>query len=662
MTTSAVDELRGIDAALEVERELRLRIFAPPPKLTVSQWADRNRVLTGVASAEPGRWRTDRAPYQRGIMDTFSDPMIERIVVMSSAQIGKTEIILNVVGYFMDQDPAPLLVLQPTLQMAQAFSKDRLKEMIRAAVVLRRKVKESGRRESEDTILHKQFPGGHITLVGANSSSSLAARPIRVVLNDEVDRFPVSANQEGDPVALAKKRTTTFWNRKEGLFSTPTIKRVSRIETAHDEGDQRKYYVPCPHCGHKQYLKWIQLDFESESYVCGDRDPETEKTVAGCGALIEEMDKPAMLTKGEWIATHPGRRTASFHINALYSPWVTWRELIAEFHDARKSPETLQVFVNTVLGETWEADAEKVDTDALSARREHYAAEVPDGVGILTAFVDVQRDWLELLVKGWGAGQESWQVAHHRILGSTSQADVWERLDPLLVKPYQHESGATMHIRAVGIDSGDGETTQHVYAFVAPRQRRAVAPCHATKGKSTRGGPALNAPAKRPNKYGVRVIPVGTDTAKDLVFQRIKLKREPGKAAPPGFVHFPMTQPHGMDDEYLEQFGREKVFVRYVKGVPIREYHNVPKGSRNEAIDLEVGALVMLHLLGKGVYDQLAGWVARVRKEGEELRASGKVPEAIPQTQWPETQQPQPPTRRAIRMPRPGGYVNKWKL
>lgn len=653
MTEPAI-ELHGAEVAIEKELELRRRIFAPPPKLTVSEWADRYRMLTSIASAEPGRWRTERAPYQRGIMDAFSDPMIERVVVMSSSQVGKTEIVLNVTGYFTDQDPSPMMVLQPTIDMARAFSKDRLREMIRSTPALRKKIKESGRRTAEDTILHKQFPGGHITMVGANSAASLASRPVRVVLNDEVDRFPASAGDEGDPVALAKKRTSTFWNRKEGLFSTPTIKGVSRIEAAHEEGDQRKYFVPCPHCGHKQHLRWAQLDFETSSYVCGDR---TAKPNPGCGAIIAETDKPAMLSKGAWVATAPGRRTASFHLNALYSPWVTWRELIAEFHESRKSPETLQVFVNTVLGETWEMDAESVDAASLAARREPYAAEVPAGVGALTAFVDVQRDWLELLVKGWGAAQESWAISHVRLVGSPALPDVWERLDVLLTKPYQHELGAQLHLSAVGIDSGDGEVTQHVYGFVKPRQRRAIAPCYATKGMSVRGKPILNRPSKKPNRYGVKVIPVGTDTAKDLLFQRLKLDRKPGEDAPPGYMHFPLPQPQGMDDEYLAQFGREKVYVRHVRGVPIREYHTVPKGARNEAIDLEVGNLVMLHLLGPGVYDHLGGWVARVAADGQRAK-----PVAPPVSTAPAPAPASFPAPQVPRIPRPRtGWTNKWR-
>ncbi len=633
--TAATFAIRGQVVAQHRERELRARIFVPPPKLTVSEWADAHRMLTSIASAEPGRWRTDRAPYQRGIMDAFSDPTIERVVVMSSAQVGKTEIVLNVAGYFMDQDPAPILVLQPTIDMARAFSKDRLREMLRASPKLRGKVHESGRRDADDTILHKQFPGGHITMVGANSAAGLASRPIRVVLKDEKDRFPASAGHEGDPSALADARTVTFWNRKIGEFSTPTIKSISRIEAAFEEGDKRRYHVSCPHCGHAQHLRWAQIDFETASYVC-----------EGCGCLIAEGEKPTMLARGRWIAEKPTARIASFHLNALYSPWVSWRELIEKFQVAKKSIGTLQVFVNTVLGETWVEDGESANVEGLPGRRETYAAEVPRGAGVLVAAIDVQRDRLELQVKGYGAGQESWLIGHHRLYGDPQSAALWERADALLLKRYQHESGATLTIQSTCVDSGDGATTQAVYTFVKPRQRRGV---RATKGLSVRDRPIISR-ASRPNKYGVRIVPIGTEIAKDLVFDRLRVSA-PGH---PGYMHFPQPGTDGGDNEYLAQFGAEKAFTRYTRmNVPVREYRRVR--DRNEAIDLEVLSIAALHLLGAGVYDQLGLWVQKVCAEGDALaKAAGQSPD-------PATMNWKPARPAGPRRPGGGGYVNRWR-
>lgn len=628
MTAAATDRLEGARAVRAVERRLRTQIFRPPPRLTVSEWADAHRVLTSVASAEAGQWRTDRAPYQREVMDVFSDPAVQEVVVMTSAQTMKTEVVLNLIGNFIDQDPSPMLVMQPTLDMAKAFSKDRLREMLRASPRLRGKVEESGRRGSDDTLLHKAFPGGHITMVGANSAAGLASRPIRVVLADEVDRYPASAGDEGDPVSLARKRTATFWNRKIGLFSTPTIKGVSRIEKAFLQSDQRRYYVPCPHCDVMQVLRFPNLDFETASYVC-----------EACGVLIEERHKTAMLARGQWRAECPGAPTVGFHINALYSPWTSWPALIAEFREAKTSPETLRVFVNTMLGETWEVDGDGVDPGSLKARRETYPAEVPMAVGVLTVSVDVQRDRLEVAVVGWGAGQESWLIAHDRLYGDTSNpnGEVWQRLETAyLTKTYAHESGATLTIRSACIDSGD--QTQVVYAFVAPRQRRGV---RATKGYSVRGRPLISKPGK-PNKYGVRVVPVGTDTAKDVLFARLSLTT-PGT---PGYMHFPLSA----DEEYLNQFAAEKAFVRRIKGIPVREYRAVK--DRNEAIDLAVLSLAALHLLGAGVYDQLGLFAERVQQEGEKAKAA---PAATP------APAPLAPRPMPTRGPRMGGYVNGWR-
>ena len=222
-------------------RTFNLSVVAPPKRLSVSEWADEYRYLSAEASAEPGKWRTDRAEYQRGMMDAFSDPKIHTVVVMSSAQIGKTELLNNIVGYFVDQDPSPMLMLQPTLEMGNTWSKDRLSPMIRDTRTLTDKISDSKARDSGNTILHKTFQGGHITIAGANSPASLASRPVRVVLADEVDRYPQSAGAEGDPLSLAFKRTTTFWNRKRMVVSTPTVKGVSRIEMAYEESDKRRY-------------------------------------------------------------------------------------------------------------------------------------------------------------------------------------------------------------------------------------------------------------------------------------------------------------------------------------------------------------------------------------------------------------------------------------
>src|SRR5882672_4269896 len=304
MSRSANSELArkilGTGDLKELQRRVAARV-APPPSLTVSQWADAHRRLSSESSAEPGEWHTSRAPYQRGLMDAVADPAIREIWVMKAAQIGWTEILNNVIGFHIDQDPAPILLVQPNLEMAEAWSKDRLAPMIRDTPALRGKIADPRARDTGNTLLHKTFAGGHLTIAGANSPAGLASRPIRIVLFDEVDKFPSSAGAEGDPISLGKKRSTTFWNRKMLAGSTPTIKGSSRVEEGFEASDQRYYFVPCPHCQEFQRLTWPQVRWpegrpEAAVYVCQH-----------CGAEISEAQKPAMILAGEWRASKPSR-------------------------------------------------------------------------------------------------------------------------------------------------------------------------------------------------------------------------------------------------------------------------------------------------------------------------------------------------------------------
>jgi phage terminase large subunit GpA-like protein len=671
----AIDRITGARTAIRRERELRRQIFHPPSKLTLSEWADKYRYISDVASAEPGKWRTSRAPFQRGMMDAISDRGVQRVVIVGGSQWGKSEKLINTAFYFIHQEPSPILMVRPSLEDARDFSEDRIKSNAECTPEIKKRLKSSsGRRSSGDKMLRKAFNGGHLTLVGANSATGLANRPIRVVLFDEVDKYPRSAGDKGDPIALAENRTQTFRHRKKiVLVSTPGVKGVSKIWPEWERSDQRKFFVPCPHCHHFQVLVWKRGD----DYAI-TRDDFTY-TCEGCAGSIEERHKPWMLEQGEWRVTNPDGAFPGFHISALYSPWVKWRELVERFLIAKQDLEKLQAFVNEALAELWDPqDGDGIDAQGLTARRERYPAEVPAGVGVLTAFVDVQRDWMELAVKGWGTGQESWLIAHHRIRGNTEHDDPWNRLDPLLLKGYQHESGATLYITICGVDSGDGDNVTPVYRFVAPRQKRARCPVRATKGSSIRGRPVIAARASKPNKYGVRVHHVGTDTAKDIIFPRLRLKRSEDGSIPPGYMHFP--QPFadgGCDDEYLEQFAREKVFPRYDHGVRYRSYEVVPAGARNEAIDLEVGNLRMLHELGAGVYDQLSVWVKRVNDQGAKVRSQTDAPVAgitptvetttEPAAEDTATVTPAVPVAAAPVPHRPpprrpgGGWVNSWR-
>jgi len=624
---------------------LLARAFAahvhPLPRLTVSEWADAHRVLSRESSAEPGQWQTERAPYLRGIMDAFSEPEIEEVVLMSASQAGKTEVLNNVVGYHIDQDPAPILVLQPNVvPMAEAWSKDRLAPMLRDTPRLHGKVRDPKAKDSGNTILRKTFPGGHLTVAGANSAAGLASRPIRVVLCDEVDRYPASAGAEGDPVKLATKRTETFSNRKIGKFSTPTLKGASRIEHDYERGDRRRYFVPCPSCDHYQVLRF--RDPDGTFRLVFDRDDEghvVEESVGyaceSCGTVIPETEKQAMLQRGEWRAERIGGKVASFHLSGLYSPWRRWVEIAQEFLDAKDDPEKLQVFINTTLGESWEELLERMDAAGLAARAETYPAEVPAPVGVLTASVDVQGDRLELAVRGWGPGQESWLITHERLYGNPEKAEVWSRLDMLLDKSWRHELGGLLKIRVTLIDSG--YLTPAVYSYVRPRQRKAI---HASKGQDGTTRPIVGAPG-RANAAGVRLFPIGVHTAKDMLFRRLRIPA-PG----PGYMHFCRPTMTGADGEYFAQFEAEKKVRWRSHGIWTSRY--VQQRDRNEAIDLEVGCLAGLYLLGPAIYEHLDRWAARMHQAGAAAQAS-------------EAGAPPPPAPIRRSPPRRGGFVGRWK-
>ena len=553
----------------------------PPPALTISQWADECLQLSAEDSAEPGRFSTARAPYQRGILDALSEPGIHTVVVMSSAQIGKTVLLKAIIGYHVDQDPAPILMLQPTEAMAEAFSKDRLAPMIRDTPVLRDKIADPRARDSGNTILHKRFAGGHLTLVGANSAAGLASRPIRVVLCDEVDRYPASAGAEGDPVNLAIKRAATFWNRRIVLTSTPSIKGVSRIERAFNFSDQRRYHVPCPHCQAFNPWRWADLHFDPVN-------PAVNPVLAcpSCGGVIEERYKPRLLGTGEWRPDNPTvRGVAGFHLNELYSPWRKWSEVIADFLAAKGNPETLKVWVNTSLGECWEEETEKQDADSLLSRRENYdATALPDGILYLTAGVDVQADRLEVEVVGWRQdGQdvppESWGVAYRVIPGDPAKVEVWDSLDTVLQSTWTTQAGRRLRVMAVGVDSG-GHHTAQVYAYCAARKGQHFYACKGVDGPR----PVWSGKKSRSPKYKAELWLIGSDTGKDAWYSRLKIA-EPG----PGYCHFPLSY----DRHYFAMLTAEQVRTKYRKGRAVREWF-LPSGRRNEALDIRVLALAAL--------------------------------------------------------------------
>jgi len=566
-------------------------------------------------------------------MDAISDPAIREVWVMKSAQVGWTEILNNCIGFHVHQDPAPMLLVQPTLEMAESWSKDRLAPMVRDSPVLTERIADPKARDSGNTLLHKKFSGGHLTVAGANSPAGLASRPIRVVLFDEVDRYPASAGTEGDPVSLGKKRTTTFWNRKLLAGSTPTIKGSSRIEAGFEGGDQRFYFVPCTSCGEFQRLVWAQVQWpegrpEEAAYVCQH-----------CGVMLTEADKAEMLKAGEWRATRDSRGIASFHISELYSPWSSWSEMAVAFVQAKRFPETLQTWINTSLGETYEDRGESVAPQGLASRREQYGPQtVPAGVVLLTAGVDVQDDRLEVSIWGWGRDEEAWLVEHAVLRGDPGSDALWMELDAFVAAKRASEDGRRLLVEAVAVDSG-GHFTQQVYGYAARRKARRV---FAIKGAGGFGRLIWPKAAGRAGKTSAQVWIVGVDTAKDLLYGRLRRVLEPG----PGYLHFCAA----VEPEWFEQLTNEVIVHKSVQGRRVRAYKPRASGVRTEALDCMVYAYAAF--LGRA-----GPRVLEHRKTAP--AASEEVVEPKPEPVQP--QQQATVVRRPQQMRRPGGYMNSWR-
>ena len=547
-------------------------------------------------------------------MDCCNDPAVHTVTWMSSSQVGKTELLLNVIGYYIEHDPAPMLCIQPTQKpMAEDFSKDRLSTMIRDTPCLTGKVADAKARTSGNTILHKSFPGGHITIGGANSPAGLASRPIRVVLADEIDRYPESAGSEGDPLMLAEKRATTFWNRKKFRTSTPTVDGRSRIADSFDEGDKRVYLVPCPHCDERQQLLWSNVKFDMDE--AGNPDLETVVyECQHCRSPIEHVEKRRMLIGGKWEATTPFTGHASFHISALYSPWVTWAEIVADWNEARGDNERMKVWTNTVLGETFKEQAKEIDHVPLLKRREEYA--VPESVLVIVGSVDVQDDRLELLVTGWGLGEHAWHLEHRVFYGDTTQPGPWDDLEAFLTtRRYERDDGAQLRMNAVGVDSG--HQTKIVYEF-CKRSKHGRVFCL----KGVGGERAITTPPVRTSKVPVPLFSVGVDPAKDIVFSRLE-----GDS-----FHFSFA----CDEEYFLQLTAEKAVEKKRRGFEYREWQKIR--PRNEILDLWVYALATLYILNPN-------WQA--------LAAPPDAPK--------EDTAPDPALEALGRRPkRRGGFIRRW--
>ena len=593
----------GFDGAEDILRAWR-RGMRPDADLTVSEWADAHRWLSSRASAEPGRYRTTRTPYLRAIMDALSPSHpAQRISFMKAAQIGATEAGNNWIGFVIHHAPGPMLAVLPTVEMAKRTSRGRIDPLIEDSPALKERVSPARSRDAGNSMLSKEFPGGILVLTGANSATGLRSMPARYVFLDEVDAYPASADEEGDPVTLAEARTTTFAHRRKVfMVSTPTIRGLSRIEREFEASDQRRYFVPCPHCGHQQWLQFERLRWakgrpETAAYTC-----------AGCERPIAEHHKTEMLARGEWRATAVSSDPTAigFHLSALYSPigWKSWEQIARDWLAAQGSDEMLRAARNTLLGETWIESGEAPEWQRLADRRMAFPAQIPAGGLFLTAGADVQKDRIEVDVWAWGRGLESWLVDHIVIAGGPDDPACWDKLTALLGQTWQHENGAFMTLAKLAIDTGYESAA--VYAWSRKQGITQVAPVKGLEGFNRAtpvSGPTyVDATVNgRKLKRGARLWTVATATFKAETYRYLRIERspEPDVPAAAGTIHLP----DWADSEWLKQLVAEQlVTIRDKRGYARQEWQKLRE--RNEALDTRVYARAAAWILGADRFDE----------------------------------------------------------
>ncbi len=556
-------------------------MLRPPEKLTASEWADKYGMLSSEGSAQPGKWYTSNAEYQREPLDALSDPRFQTVVLMWSSQVGKTAIGLFGAQYYAQHDPCPQLLVQPTEDMAKTVVKDRIAPAIRDTPVLRPLF----RKNRGDEWNHKPFPGGQISMGWANSPAQLASRAVRFAWTDEEGRY--GQNIEGDPVDQVTKRLATYKGRRKHLrTSSPALRKTCRITKAYANSDQRRYYVACPQCDHFQTLrwenlKWVRVSAEPDNHQLADCYYVCESS----GCEIRESDKYAMIRAGEWRAENPGGgdgRTAGFHLNALYSTiGYEWTEIVQAYLKCQGIPDKLQVFTNTVLAEPWDEQAEGADLNEIAKHAEEYSAQAPGWVLIVTTGVDVQRDRIEATKWGWGVDDVSGVIEHRVFRGETSQRNrgAWVDFDFWRKQKVEHESGLLLPISCTFIDSGDGNRTQTVYEYCRPLESQRVYAC---KGSSLTGSPLVSR-GTRVGKNKTILVIVGSSTAKDTIYSRLQIGR--GK---PGYIYFPKSAESGCDPEFYSHLKAEALVTRQTKGGEVSRWE---KQRRNEALDCAVYAL-----------------------------------------------------------------------
>lgn len=559
-------------------QDVRASILPPPPDLSVSEWADRERILGPEETSEPGRWKTSRVPHLKAIMDAFSDPEVRTLVIRGSARSGKTEALNNMVGFTIHQDPCPVLWVFPTDTLANDHSKEKLEPMLKNTPALAGKISRSKSRDSNNTLLRKKFEGGYVALVGSNTPNSLSSRTVRVVILDEVDKIAKEAKNLGNPIALAKNRTITYPGRyKHVLSSTPSTEGESPITDEYERSNTMRLYLPCVHCGAFDVLEFANLKWPE------GKPGDAYYQCPHCHERLTDADKAVMLTRHQWRAEHPerGKEVTGFTLSALVSPWVSFGELAKTFVARRdEGQESLKVFMNEYLGVTWKANAgqeAKVEGLLKRARESRYSSgQVPDQVALLFGAVDVQEDRLELLVRGLGVGNRQWTVEHLVLPGNPASMALWDRLEEAIRRVWVREDGVPMKIQRVAVDLGGHFTTEAQAFCRRSRMLGIVSP--------VRGNPRFQLkPTKRVrDKKGKTYYSLDTVQIKDTVFSRLRIE----DPTLPGYQNFP----NDLEATYFQQLLSEK----RVKG----RWEKLTSSTRNEILDLTCYVDAAIHIHG----------------------------------------------------------------
>lgn len=592
----------GIANALAVCAAAFASGIAVPPAKVVSVWAAEKRIVAEESgSPHPGKWQNDRTPYLVEPMDVMSLAHPSREVTFKkSAQVAGTEAGLNLLGQIIDETPAPTMVVLPTIDEGKAYVRVKLQPMIDATPAVKAKVREQKSRDEEgSTTAFKRFRGGYLRITGANSSRGLQMMSVRVLVREEISEWPLDVDGRGDPMDLSQHRTDAWRGREKIInISTPALVGLCRVSDKYEASDQRRYFVPCPHCGFYQPLEWKYLFFPGKD---GKETPAPEQAAyqcVDCGALIEHHHKLEMIAGGKWVARFPDdpHRQPGFYLNQLYSPFVPWSDIAQTFLAGKGDPRKEKAFTQQVLGEPYEEKGDAPDSAKLLERLDPYVmgGKMPPGVLLITSAIDVQADRLEFGVWGWGIGKTSWLLDKGILLGNTALPETWRQADELLARRYIDAHGRAWPIDRLAVDAG--YNTQHVYAWARGKPN-----VLAVKGMPGHLAPALGTPKVmdvdlrgKKTRRGIRLWPVGTWPLKSEFYANLAKTIE----GPDGYGNFKIGYvhlPQGLDEAYCKQLTAESLVTRTVKGRVSREW--VASG-RNEALDIRVYAAAAASHLG----------------------------------------------------------------